>query len=337
VLGADSRVSTGTYIANRVSDKVRKHDCMASHARAVLPMLPCSGCHDVVCGSQVAALHDSIYMCRSGSAADTQAISDYVRYWLAAHSTEVNRQPPVKTAATLARRLCYENKVLPLLLRDLIPSSQQTHGGEAAWRHTRYVLTMPAVDTPLLSAQDALMAGVIVGGWDPVDGGSVYVLPLGGTLMKMPFAIGGSGSTYIYGHVDSAYKPNMSREECQASQRPTQEAANDVLGFENTGEGALFAQIQVFASFEINLAAVPDSRLSWVLFCDRISCGNRLLTPWPATAPAVASFASSQSTPPAPRASTSLATSSRTALKLPPGLKEIRCGGDLATGKSNPF
>ena len=58
VLGADSRVSTGTYIANRVSDKV-------------------------------AALHDSIFMCRSGSAADTQAISDYVRYWLATHATEV--------------------------------------------------------------------------------------------------------------------------------------------------------------------------------------------------------------------------------------------------------
>mmetsp|Transcript_49524 Transcript_49524/g.112423 ORF Transcript_49524/g.112423 Transcript_49524/m.112423 type:complete len:214 (+) Transcript_49524:77-718(+) len=141
VLGADSRVSTGTYIANRVSDKV-------------------------------AALHDSIFMCRSGSAADTQAISDYVRYWLASHATEVNRPPTVKTAATLARKLCYENK-------------------------------------------DALMAGVIVGGYDPVEGGSVYVLPLGGTLMKMPFAIGGSGSTYIYGHVDSEYKPNMTKDECK--------------------------------------------------------------------------------------------------------------------------
>jgi len=142
VLGADSRVSTGTYIANRVSDKV-------------------------------AALHDSIFMCRSGSAADTQAISDYVRFWLASHAIQVDRPPTVKTAATLARKLCYENK-------------------------------------------DALMAGVIVGGWDAVEGGSVYVLPLGGTLMKMPFAIGGSGSTYIYGHVDSEYKPNMTKEECEA-------------------------------------------------------------------------------------------------------------------------
>jgi len=49
VLGADSRTTTGTYIANRVSDKIT-------------PMT------------------DSIFCCRSGSAADTQAISDYVRY-----------------------------------------------------------------------------------------------------------------------------------------------------------------------------------------------------------------------------------------------------------------
>lgn len=59
------------------------------------------------------------------------------------------------------------------------------------------------------------MAGVIVGGYDPIEGGSVYVIPLGGTLMKMPFAIGGSGSTYIYGNVDANYKPNMTKEECQ--------------------------------------------------------------------------------------------------------------------------
>lgn len=49
VLGADSRTTTGAYIANRVSDKIT-------------PMT------------------DSIFCCRSGSAADTQAISDYVRY-----------------------------------------------------------------------------------------------------------------------------------------------------------------------------------------------------------------------------------------------------------------
>jgi 20S proteasome subunit beta 1 len=47
----------------------------------------------------------------------------------------------VKTAANLARRLCYQNK-------------------------------------------DNLLAGMIIAGWDPVHGGSVYEIPLGGTLMK---------------------------------------------------------------------------------------------------------------------------------------------------------
>lgn len=38
---------------------------------------------------------------------------------------------------------------------------------------------------------------------------------LGGVLTRQPFAIGGSGSTYIYGYVDSAYKPGMEQEECR--------------------------------------------------------------------------------------------------------------------------
>ena len=57
------------------------------------------------------------------------------------------------------------------------------------------------------------MAGVIVGGWDPVEKGSVYNIPLGGTCIKMPFAIGGSGSTYIYGLVDSEFRPNLTKDE----------------------------------------------------------------------------------------------------------------------------
>ena len=38
---------------------------------------------------------------------------------------------------------------------------------------------------------------------------------MGGMLIRQPFAIGGSGSTYIYGYVDAAYKPGMSPEECR--------------------------------------------------------------------------------------------------------------------------
>jgi 20S proteasome alpha/beta subunit len=62
--------------------------------------------------------------------------------------------------------------------------------------------------------KDRLTAGIICAGWDHVDGGSVYAIPLFGVCLKVPFSIGGSGSTFIYGLVDAAYKPGMSREQC---------------------------------------------------------------------------------------------------------------------------
>jgi len=140
IMGADSRTSTGAYVANRVSDKIT-------------------------------AVDERIYVCRSGSAADTQAISDYVTYFLDQHKIELGRAPKVSTAANLFRELCYNNK-------------------------------------------DNLMAGIICAGWDPYKGGQVYECPLGGALVEQDFAIGGSGSTYIYGFCDAYYKPGMNSEQC---------------------------------------------------------------------------------------------------------------------------
>jgi 20S proteasome subunit beta 1 len=34
-------------------------------------------------------------------------------------------------------------------------------------------------------------------------------------MIKQPYAIGGSGSTYIYGYCDQNYKENMTKEECK--------------------------------------------------------------------------------------------------------------------------
>jgi 20S proteasome subunit beta 1 len=141
ILGADSRTSTGSYIANRVADKV-------------------------------VPLHDNIWTCRSGSAADTQAVADYVRHYLGSHATELGRAPKVKTAATLMAKITYNNK-------------------------------------------DRMQAGLICGGWDPYDGGQIFEIPLGGTLVPQKFAVGGSGSTYIFGLVDANYRDNMSKEECK--------------------------------------------------------------------------------------------------------------------------
>ena len=46
-------------------------------------------------------------------------------------------------------------------------------------------------DKPLVVAGQAMLqAGLIVAGWDARDGGSVFGVPLGGTLVKVPFTLG---------------------------------------------------------------------------------------------------------------------------------------------------
>ncbi|XP_028820617.1 proteasome subunit beta type-9 [Denticeps clupeoides] len=62
--------------------------------------------------------------------------------------------------------------------------------------------------------KEELSAHLIVAGWDRRGGGQVYVT-LEGLLCRQPFAIGGSGSSYIYGFVDAEYRKGMSRKESQ--------------------------------------------------------------------------------------------------------------------------
>ncbi|KAI9219279.1 nucleophile aminohydrolase [Blastocladiella britannica] len=141
IIGADSRTTTGSYIANRVTDKLTM-------------------------------VHDRVYCCRSGSAADTQAVADIVHYYCQMFDVQNGEAPPVKVVASMFQEICYQNK-------------------------------------------DGLMAGIIVAGWDKkVGGGSVYNISLGGSMNKQPFAIGGSGSTYIYGYCDASYHENMTVTEC---------------------------------------------------------------------------------------------------------------------------
>lgn len=39
--------------------------------------------------------------------------------------------------------------------------------------------------------QNHLQTGLIVGGWDKYEGGQIYGVPLGGTIVQQPFTIGG--------------------------------------------------------------------------------------------------------------------------------------------------
>jgi len=141
VIAADSRTSSGDYVSNRVSDKL-------------------------------SSVSERIYCARSGSAADTQAISDMATYYLELHAIELGKDPSVAVAARLFGDVIYNNK-------------------------------------------ERLLAGIIVAGWDTQKGGSVWSVSLGGAVVQQPFAIGGSGSTYIYGWCDANFKAQMTRAECQ--------------------------------------------------------------------------------------------------------------------------
>lgn len=143
ILGADSRTTTGSYIANRVTDKLTQ-------------------------------VYDKIWCCRSGSAADTQAVTDIVRHYLELEtfsSSEAGSPLSVKLAASVFQKLCYENK-------------------------------------------DNLTAGIICAGYDDAkQQGEVYSIPIGGSIHKQDFVISGSGSGFIYGYCNENYKKDMTKEE----------------------------------------------------------------------------------------------------------------------------
>ena len=58
--------------------------------------------------------------------------------------------------------------------------------------------------------KDNLSASLILGGHDEIEGNCLYQCAPGGTVIKSNFAIGGSGSGFIYGYCDKFYKDNMS-------------------------------------------------------------------------------------------------------------------------------
>jgi 20S proteasome subunit beta 1 len=63
--------------------------------------------------------------------------------------------------------------------------------------------------------KDKLSAGMIIGGWDEKLGAQVYGIPLGGSLRRCPFTVGGSGSAYVYGWCDETFRENMTRAEAE--------------------------------------------------------------------------------------------------------------------------
>lgn len=98
VMGADTRTSTGEYVANRASRKISK-------------------------------VHDNIFVCRCGSAADTQALTGFVINYLGQHAVELGKEPTVNTAANLFKMIAYNNKDR-LLAGLIIAGYDEKRGGQ---------------------------------------------------------------------------------------------------------------------------------------------------------------------------------------------------------------
>lgn len=141
IMGADTRTSTGSYVASRVTNKINP-------------------------------ISEKIYVARCGSAADSQAIIDIVKYNIAIHNIELNTLPMVSAAANVFKYFLYNNK-------------------------------------------GNLSTGIICAGWDSHNGGSVYSIAGGGTILKVPIMFMGSGSTYVYALVDAEWRADMNKEEAQ--------------------------------------------------------------------------------------------------------------------------
>merc|ERR1740138_2021213 len=117
VMGADTRTSTGDYVANRASRKVSK-------------------------------VHDKIFVCRCGSAADTQALTGFVMNYLGQHAVELGKPPAVKTAANLFKMIAYNNKD-NLMAGLIVAGYDEKRGGQ--------VFSIPLGGT--LTQQNCAMSG----------------------------------------------------------------------------------------------------------------------------------------------------------------------------------
>ena len=95
VIGADSRTTTGAYIVRTLLYASTAADRILQANRVT---------------DKLTHIHDRIYCCRSGSAADTQAVADAVHQHCQVYTAIYGHSPPVATVAALFEKLCYENK-----------------------------------------------------------------------------------------------------------------------------------------------------------------------------------------------------------------------------------
>ncbi|KAI5189635.1 20S proteasome subunit beta 1 [Nematocida minor] len=132
LLGADTRTSMGTYVSNRVSRKITK-------------------------------LIDNVYTCRSGSAADTQAISDYVQKIMLTGIHCHGQKPLVKDVAVALKKIVWDATDKNITAGFIVAGVDETGG---------HVFSVP------------LGGALIEQNWSIAGSGSIYITGLGDSQYK---------------------------------------------------------------------------------------------------------------------------------------------------------
>ncbi|BGO88732.1 hypothetical protein NBRC10512_005179 [Rhodotorula toruloides] len=99
------------------------------------------------------------------------------------------------------------NRAVADVVTAQLSQYEMTHGEKPT---VHIAATM--LESIIYQNKDRLSAGIIVAGWDRIGGGQTYNIPLGGGLFAAPWSIGGSGSTYVYGHVDATYQEGWDKD-----------------------------------------------------------------------------------------------------------------------------
>lgn len=167
IVGADTRTSVSGFVSNRYAEKISL--VFGEHINDDNGRNHQKEAERTDEGAETETfpainnqLLPCVVLCRSGSAADTQYLADQVKWELQKRYLRHGREPTVKQVAHLVRSIMRE--------------------------------------------RDDLMASLICAGFDAnsaTTNENIYSILPGGSLLKEDaFAVSGSGSTFIMGHMD---------------------------------------------------------------------------------------------------------------------------------------
>lgn len=108
VMGADSRTTTG-YARWLATGASRRPPRSRSRETLLSPDAPRRSYIANRVTDKLTPIAPRIFCCRSGSAADTQAVADLVQNYVALYGLSKGEDPTVYEAASMFKRLCYRH------------------------------------------------------------------------------------------------------------------------------------------------------------------------------------------------------------------------------------